>query len=206
MNVVIRCFVRMAMTVAVAWVSQVGAQAQVAVKTNLLLDAATTPNLAVEVGVAPKGTVQLVYGLNPWQFTTERHGKRMAKHWVLAPEYRWWTCSRFNGHFVGVHALGGQFNASRVDIPMPGAFVGGDNLRQAVRGKSYEGGFAGAGLSYGYQWIVARHFNIEAEAGVGYGRVWYDKYECGECGPRIGSGHTNYVGLDRLVFSLMYLF
>lgn len=39
--------------------------AQVAVKTNLLYDATTSPNLGVEVGVAPKSTVQLVYGLNP---------------------------------------------------------------------------------------------------------------------------------------------
>ena len=91
--------------------------AQVAVKTNLLYDATTSPNLGVEVGVAPKSTVQLVYGLNPWEFSSDRHGDRQAKHWVLMPEYRWWTCSRFNGHFVGVHALGGQFNAANVDIP-----------------------------------------------------------------------------------------
>lgn len=180
--------------------------AQVAVKTNLLYDATTSPNLGVEVGVAPKSTVQLVYGLNPWEFSSERHGDRQAKHWVLMPEYRWWTCSRFNGHFVGVHALGGQFNAANVDIPLPGGFFGGDNIRSQVRSHSYEGGFAGGGFTYGYQWIVRRHFNVEVEAGVGYSRVWYDKYECGECGPRIKSGHTNYVGLTKLGLSLVYLF
>ncbi len=180
--------------------------AQVAVKTNLLYDATTSPNLGVEVGVAPKGTMQLVYGLNPWKFSTESHGKRQAKHWVLMPEYRWWTCSRFNGHFLGAHAMGGQFNATNVDIPLPGVFFGGDNIRSQVRSHSYEGGFAGAGFTYGYQWIVRRHFNVEAEAAVGYCRVWYDKYECGECGPRIKSGHTNYVGLTKLGLSLVYLF
>ena len=202
-------FTRAAFTVAallmgLLWNTNVSAQ--VAVKSNLLYDATTTPNLSVEYGIAPKSTIQLMYGLNPWEFSSDSHGKRFAKHWVLMPEYRWWTCTRFNGHFIGVHAMGGQFNASNVDIPIPGAFFGGDNLRKEVRNKSYEGGYAGVGFNYGYQWIVSRHFNVEAEIGVGYSRLWYDKYECGECGPRLGSGHSNYVGLTKLGLSLIYLF
>ena len=130
----------------------------------------------------------------------------MVRHWVLMPEYRWWTCTRFNGHFVGVHAMGGQFDASSVDIPLPGVFLGGINLSEQLRNKSFEGSFAGIGVTYGYQWILSRHFNLEAEAGIGYNHVWYNMYACGVCGPRQKEGSTNYLGVTKLGVSLLYIF
>lgn len=178
----------------------------VAIKSNLLYDATTTPNLGVEMSVGPKSTVNLVYGLNPWTFHSESHGDRKAKHWLLMPEYRRWTCSTFNGHFFGVHAMAGQFNAANVDLPIPGAFFGGDNLTKGVRDHRYQGTYAGAGLTYGYQWILSRHWNLEAEIGLGYNHVWYDKYACGECGGKIDKGGTNYLGLTKLGISFMYIF
>lgn len=176
-------------------------RAQVAVKSNLLYDATTTPNLGMEVGISRRSTMQLVYGLNPWKIDG-----RQFKHWLLMPEYRWWTCGKFNGHFFGVHALGGQFNAGNIELPIPGKFFKGEDLQKEVQSKSYEGTFAGVGLTYGYQWILGRHWNLEAEVGVGYGHVWYDKYECGQCGPKLGSGQTNYAGLTKLGLSFLYLF
>lgn len=180
--------------------------AQVAIKNNLIYDATTTPNLGVEVGVAQHSTVQLVYGLNPWKFHSKSRGTRMVRHWVVMPEYRWWPCTRFNGQFFGVHAMGGQFDASSVDIPIPGLFFGGVNLRKQLRSKSFEGSFAGVGVTYGYQWILSRHINLEAEAGIGYNHVWYKMYRCGQCGPRIKNGSTNYLGVTKLGVSMLYLF
>lgn len=179
---------------------------QTAVKTNVLYDATTTPNLAVEIGVGEKSTMQLLYGLNPWTFDSETHGERKAKHWVLMPEYRWWTCSKFNGHFFGVHAMGGQFNAANVDLPIPGFYFSGDNLRKELKDHRYEGRFVGAGVNYGYQWILSRHWNLEAEIGVGYQYIWFDKYACGECGGKIADGSTQYVGITKLGISFLYIF
>ncbi len=182
------------------------AQAQeFAVKTNLLYDATTTPNLGIEIGVGTKNTFQIVYGLNPWTFDS-KSGDRKAKHWTVMPEFRWWTCSKFNGHFFGVHLMGGQFNASNVNIPLPGAFFGGDNIRKGVQDSRYQGWYAGAGATYGYQWILSRHWNIEAEVGVGYDHIWYDKYPCYECGAKIDSGNSNYAGITKLGLSIMYIF
>ena len=185
--------------------SALTAHSQLAVKTNLLYDATTTPNLGLELGVGKKQTVQIVYGLNPWTFDSS-HGDRKAKHWLLMPEYRWWTCTKFNGHFFGAHLMGGEFNASNVDLPIPGFFFSGDNLTKGVRDHRYQGGFAGAGFTYGYQWILGRHWNLEAEIGVGYNYVWYDKYMCYECGSKIASGHTNYLGVTKLGISFLYIF
>lgn len=181
-------------------------RAQVAVKSNLLYDASTTPNVGMEVGLSRKTTAQVFYGLNPWRFDSDSHGQRMAKHWVVMPEVRWWPCTKFNGHFIGVHGMGGQFNAANVDLPVPGRFFKGDNLTRELRSHSYEGHFLGAGFTYGYQWILSRHWNLEGEIGVGYNRVWYDKYECGECGPKLSSGKTNYAGLTKLGITLLYVF
>ena len=61
---------------------------EIAIKTNLLYDAATTPNLALEIGVAPKQTIQLMYGLNPWKFGDNKQ----LRHWTISPEYSWWFC------------------------------------------------------------------------------------------------------------------
>ncbi len=177
-------------------------KAQVAIKNNLLYSTTATPNLGVEIGVSRKNTVQLFYGLNAWNMNDDRKWK----HWVVMPEYRWWLCNTFNGHFFGVHAMGGQFNLANIKVPATGVFFGGDDIRKEVRDKNYEGWFAGAGLTYGYQWILSRHFNLEAEIGAGYMHGWYDKYNCGECGPKIADGDTNYLGITKLGLSLIYLF
>ena len=182
------------------------AYGQVAVKTNLLYDATTTPNIGAEMRVGSQSTVNLVYGLNAWTFNTDNHGDRKAKHWLLMPEYRWWPCTTFSGHFFGVHAMGGQMNFANVDIPFPGAFFGGKNLAKAVKDTRVQGGFAGVGLTYGYQHPLSRHWNIEAEIGVGYGHVWYDQFPCEVCGTKLASGGSNYVGITKIGFSVMYLF
>lgn len=181
-------------------------KAQVAVKTNLLYDATTTPNLGLEIGVGKRQTIQLFYGLNPWSFDSESKGKRQVKHWLLMPEYRWWTCSKFNGWFFGVHAMGGEFNAGNVNLPLPGKFFKGENLQEGVKDYRYEGKYLGGGLTVGYQWILGKHWNIEAELGAGYDHVWYDKYPCSECGAKLSKGNTNYVGVTKLGLSLLYLF
>lgn len=180
-------------------------KAQLAVKSNLLYDALTTPNIGVETAVASNQTINLVYGLNPWTYH-EGGEDHKAKHWVVMPEWRWWPCSTFNGHFVGVHAMGGQMNVSNIHLPIPGGFFGGDNLRHEVQSRRVQGGYAGAGVTYGYQWILNRHWNIEAEIGVGYDHVWYDLYNCGECGAKLKSGHSNYAGVTKAGVSFLYIF
>ena len=168
----------------------------VAVKTNALYWATTTPNIGVEVSVAKQHSLQLFYGLNPWK---QSGGDQTSlRHWLLMPEYRYWFCESFNGWFVGAHLMGGQFNMGGVDLPF-GLFPSLENRR-------YEGWYAGGGVTAGYQWVLSRHWNIEASLGVGYDYIKYDKFRCGECGERLKSGHTNYIGPTKLALSVMYVF
>lgn len=43
---------------------------------KLLYDATTTYNIGFEVGLKVRSTLNVVYGLNPWKFDSDRHGER----------------------------------------------------------------------------------------------------------------------------------
>ena len=64
----------------------------------------------------------------------------------------------------------------------------------------------GFGVSYGYQWILGKHWNLEGNIGIGYARVKYEQFECKTCGEKVKEGHKNYVGPTKAAVSLIYLF
>lgn len=170
-----------------------------AVKTNLLSDALMNINLGGEVALAPQWTLDVEGEFNGWTFSD---GKRW-KHWAIQPEARYWLCNRFAGHFFGVHVHGGQYNL--------GGFNGIYNLfgtdARSLENYRYQGWFAGAGLSYGYSWILDKHWNIEAELGLGYSYTRYDKFNCVGCGRKIEENKPhNYVGPTRAAINLVYVF
>ncbi len=178
--------------------SSFGAFAQkVALKTNLVSDALLSPNLALEVGLAPKWTLNTAGQLNLW--SVDGHKWR---HWLVQPEARYWFCRRFQGHFLGVHAIGGEFNFGNIDVNAN--FLGSDFRK--LKDRRYEGWGIGAGIGYGYDWILSRHWNLEAEIGIGWIHARYDEYPCTVCGNKLGSGHHNYFGPTKAALNLVYLF
>lgn len=70
----------------------------------------------------------------------------------------------------------------------------------------YEGWFAGAGVSFGYQWLLSRRWNLEAGIGLGYLRLHYKQFPCTECGALIQETNKNYFGPTKLALSVMYCF
>ena len=158
-------------------------------KNNLLYDATLTPNIGIEQKIDSLSTVQLFYGLNPWRLSDTKR----LRHWSLMPEYRRWFKEPFLGHFVGLHALGGEFN------------IAGIGPTASIRDYHYEGWYVGGGLTYGYAWRLAEHWNLEAAIGLGYVHLAYDKYENEECGLLLDSRHKNYVGPTKLALNIAYL-
>ena len=162
----------------------------IALKSNLLSDASTTLNLGAEFGLSPRWTLDLSASYNPWTLS----GNRKMKQLSVQPEARYWLCERFNGHFFGVHLLGGAFNFG--GIPLPG-------LGKEYR---YEGYAGGAGLSYGYQWIIGRRWNLEASLGLGYMYARYDKYDCAVCGELLEANRSRaFFTPTRVAVSIIYL-
>ena len=163
------------------------AQAQIAVKSNLLYDATLSPNLGAEIALAPKWSAELSGNINAW---TLSDGKRW-KHWLVQPEVRYWLCDRFSGHFFGAHLLGGQYNWGHLNLPFK--FLGTDFNK--LKDYRYQGWMGGAGIAYGYSWIINRHWNIEAEIGLGWVYTRSDVFECRDCGQKVQTGYShNYVG------------
>lgn len=159
-----------------------------AVKSNLLYDATTTLNLGFEFGLSTKSTLDISANYNPWKF-----GDARWKHVLVQPEYRYWFCEKFNGSFFGVHAHYAHYN------------VGGLSFNDNIRHNRYQGDLYGAGISYGYQWIINPRWSIEATIGVGYARLSYDKYPYAVCGSKIKSGHRNYWGPTKAGISIIYI-
>ena len=133
----------------------------VGIKTNLLYDATTTINLGVEVGLAPRLSLDLSGNLNLWTWKNNMKWK----HWMAQPELRLWTCQRFAGHFFGVHALAGQFNVGNIPIPENVHILGVH--WGTLADTRYEGWGFGAGLAYGYALPIGKHWNMEFEIGAG---------------------------------------
>lgn len=166
---------------------------EVGIKNNLLYDATLTPNLGLEIGLGKKSTLDINVGYNPFTFSD----MKKFKHWLVQPEYRFWTCEKFNGTFFGIHAHGGEFSVARLKLPF-GAFP-------SLRDHRYEGYFFGGGISVGYQWILSKRWNIETSIGAGYAHIKYDKFPCPDCGPKIKSDHFNYWGVTKATISLIYI-
>lgn len=155
----------------------------IGVKSNALYWLTTTPNFGIEMALNSKYTLELSAAYNPWTF---RDDKKM-RFWLAQPEIRYWFCEKFEGHFVGVHLHGAQF-------------FGG------FKEKRYDGYLAGGGITYGYNWILSPHWNLEAIIGIGYARLWYDESEriyCGKCKTPI---RRDYFGPTKAGISFVYFF
>lgn len=170
----------------------------VAIKTNLLYDATATVNLGVEIGLAPKWTLDISGNLNAWNIDEDTKWR----HWLAQPEARYWFCDRFSRHFIGIHALGGQFNFGGIDNNV--RFLGSDFSK--LTDNRYQGWAVGAGVAYGYAFILGKHWNLELEVGVGYAYLDYDIFSCSGCGRNIGSGNHHYFGPTKAAVNLVYLF
>ena len=175
-----------------------GASAQkVGIKTNLISDAVTTPNLGVEFRMSQKWTFDLSGQLNAWNIANRRW-----RHWMVQPEARVWFCEAFQGSFFGFHAIGGQFNIGDINTKI--SFLGSDFSK--LKDHRYQGWGVGAGVAYGYAWMLSKHWNLEAEIGVGWIHCWYDRYPCAVCGTKEGNGQHDYFGPTKLSLAIEYLF
>ncbi len=160
---------------------------RLAVKTNLVYDAALMPNVEVEWLFHPRWSVSLEVDVAWW--------KKDSKHkyyqvWAISPECRYWFRTRapWHGQYVGLMAGGGAYDL--------------ENGHTGYRG---EAGFVGA--TYGFMWPIGRHLSFDAEAGVGYMHTRYKEYE-----PLDGhyaykrTRRMNYVGPIKLKFSIAWRF
>ncbi len=170
---------------------------QAALKSNLLYWGTTTPNLGVEIALGPRLTLDITGAYNPWTF--DKGDKlRKLQHWLVMPELRFWIYEKFDGHYLGIHPFFGSYNAGGVNLPVVPL--------SGMKTHRYEGYGTGVGLSYGYQWYLGAHWNLEATVGVGYAYLNYDRYACYKCADLTGNARKHWLAPTKAGISFIYLF
>ena len=149
----------------------------VAVKTNLLYDAAIALNFAVEFPLGDRFSLQYEQ-VFPW-WNAGPHGNKYSMQVLsFGVETRWWFAprtpggasgtnskdavrqrSRLLGHFLGLYAHSGKFD-----------------IQAGRKFGCYQNYFKGAGLSYGYSLPLGRNANMEFAISLGYMAIDYQHY------------------------------
>lgn len=140
----------------------------IGLKTNLLLDAVTALNYAIEVPINEHVSLQY-FQTTPWW--TSKNNKFCLQALTFGGEARWWFLPRTSaatenrkqrdalvGHFLGAYGWGGN-----------GDLQLGRNICQQFD-------FWSAGLTYGYSMAISKHLNMEFTLSVGYANIDYQHY------------------------------
>ena len=109
----------------------------------------------ISYAIGKRSTVELAGSLRPWK----RSEEYVNRYWLLQPEYKYWTCQKYNGFFWGGYLNGAQFNIGGKKLPF--------GIFSQLKRHRYEGWLAGGGISCGYHWMLNDHWNIETSVGVG---------------------------------------
>lgn len=171
-----------------------------ALKTNMLYDAATWLNFAVEVPIARRFSILYEHHC-PWWVTGNNN--LCLEFLSFGGEFRWWFSPRFReetpdlvkrdalvGHFLGVYGMGGKFDL------------------QARRTGCYQGEFFSVGITYGYSMPICKRLNLEFSISAGYARIPHRHYIPTEdwsllVRDRSKSGTWNYFGPTKVEIALV---
>lgn len=118
---------------------------RVALKTNTIDWVALSPNLGFETRLSRRLSLQLSVSGNPFKVSIADTNWRNFR---VEPELRYWFNRPMARHFIALSATATAFNFRHGDRYLVGDAVG-------------------AGISYGYALVLGRHWNMEAELGVG---------------------------------------
>ena len=137
-------------------------------KTNLLLDAVTALNFAIEVPLSKRFSLEY-FQTTPWW---KGSGNKFCLQFLtFGGEARWWFLPRLKqeserlkqrdalvGHFLALYGWGGM----------------GDI--QFGKKVCFQFDFWSAGLTYGYSMPVSKYLNLEFSLSVGYANIPYQHY------------------------------
>lgn len=124
---------------------------RIAVKTNGLYDLTLSPSVGLELRALRRTTLNLEFTASVLTKNPVMLGNGL-RHVQFAPEVRWWLDGHpMQHHFLGVMGVGALYNFRWNDT-------------------DHDGDAAGLGMTYGYDWMLSRHWNLEATAG--FGMLW----------------------------------
>ena len=136
-----------------------------ALKTNLLYDAGTGLNYAIEVPVGRKFSIQAQQHTPWWVTKDNRHCLQFLS---VGPEFRWWFKQTHPNESIKGNNLLGHYLGAHV--------WSGDGDIQWDRFGCYQFTFWSAGLTYGFAIPVSKLFHMEFSISAGYASIPYQHY------------------------------
>lgn len=130
--------------------------AQVRLRANAVGWGMAIANIGAEVALTDKITFVGEGYYSPfWNIKNFR-----LRGWNITPELRYYFCEKFNKHYIGIHGNYGDYTRLQ-----PSSL---SNIRS---GAAY-----GAGVTYGHQWYISRHWAFDLYAGIGWWHMNADVY------------------------------
>lgn len=128
-----------------------------ALRTSATMWATATPNIEVSFPVNKHWTIHLPVMYNPWVWG---HNSRFQQLTTM-PGIRYWRQKPYVHYFFSAYTIASRFH------------VGGWFDKKY----RYDGEGYGLGVGTGYNYILNKHWNIEAE--IGFGLIYADYDKCG---------------------------
>ena len=169
-------------------------QRHVALRTNLLYDATLSPNLGFDVRVDSAWTVGLLAGVNAWDIDKAENKK--WRHMLFSLRARKFRKNLFEKGYYEGDLIYSHFNVGNIKFPF--------GFYSAVKNHRLQGDLVALGGKYGYSWILARDWRIEAEGGIAVGYAWFKEYDCPHCGTFLGNGDRIFL-LPQLGINVVYI-
>ena len=154
---------------------------EISLRTNLLWDAVSEPNLGLEWQTGEHWSVGVDAGIKAWpRWLAWDWDNQNPTHWrnfAVVPEVRYYVKEVFQGVFFGADALYTHYNVGNVPTPF--------HMYPEVENYRLQGSFWAGGLLAGYAWWPWQHWRLELEAGAAVGLAAYDRFECAHCGTKL---------------------
>lgn len=129
---------------------------RLAIKTNMLYDAALMPSLELEYKFNDKWSVGLEANI-AWWLNEKRNRRYQIMTFTPEVRYHFKSNKPWHGHYLGLFAGGGKYD-----------------LENGRKGYMGEGGYLG--ISYNYMWSISNTFSLELGLGVGGMFTRYKEY------------------------------
>ncbi len=140
-----------------------GAKAQrMALKTNAVEYLILSPNLTFEARLSRVLSLQIGMAVNP---INKPIAGLQATNFRVEPELRYWFNRPMARHFIALSCTAGTYSLELKDRCLKGDAVA-------------------AGISYGYSWVLSKHWNMEAEIGVGLANLHAYRFDKGQPRPK----------------------
>ena len=181
------------------WATLPAHSQKAAIRNNLLYDATLTPNLGVEFRVGSAWTLGINAGLQVWDMDSRPEQNKKLRHLLIAPNLRRYLSKSdtlFRRGYIETDILYSHYNVGNFKFPL--------GLYPDAKDRRFQGDLLALGGKYGYGWMLARDWRIEAEAGVAVGYAWYKEYECPHCGNFLGEGNRIFL-LPQLGINVVYV-